>query len=98
MHGWQTGEARRSGPEDHYRQHQQRAFSAPIHGVKLPSRNCTICHWYSCDIDLDRIGETRRTVVLASKYQTRGDLRTVHLQIKYPRCNGALLGKRLPLE
>ena len=36
----QAGGRRHCGPEDHNRQHQQRAFSAPIHGVQVPKVYC----------------------------------------------------------
>ncbi len=31
---------RQRGPEDHNRQHQHRAFSVPIHGVRVSTLNC----------------------------------------------------------
>jgi len=38
-HGKQTGRHGHRGPKNHNRQHQQRAFSAPVHRVKVPSLN-----------------------------------------------------------
>ena len=40
MHRKQTGGSRYCGPKDHNRQHQQRAFSAPIHSERIPGLNC----------------------------------------------------------
>jgi hypothetical protein len=64
----QAGGRRHRGPEDHNRQHQQRAFSAPMHDEQVSSLTqvltVSIRRRASCGGDLDHNRENRCSQLL----------------------------------